>query len=94
MAACVAVSPILEQIAEPEARRASAYTDLNRIRVWKFHEAPEEYRSLHHGADSPVWLAAVPSSLPADELELFILARTSTVLRYEAPDGSLIYVGS
>lgn len=38
----------------------------NHIRVWRFHEAPEELRELStHGGDED-WLALVPPSL-ADE---------------------------
>ncbi len=68
------------------------------IKVWRFHEAPEEYQALSpHGGDED-WVALIPtSSNPNDYypwMEKGSPFGVCDVSEHELPDGSVIRIGA
>lgn len=67
------------------------------IQIWRFKEAPEEFRTLSdHGGDED-WLALIPPHL-ADEWIPWLEENTSfgcfRVSKHKLPDGSVVKIGA
>jgi hypothetical protein len=66
------------------------------IRVWRFDDAPEEFRELSgHGGDED-WLAVVPGPL-ADEYIGWLdhgPFGCCDISRHPLSDGSIVYIGA
>jgi hypothetical protein len=65
----------------------------NQIRIWKSAEAPERLRLLQGAPQRSGWLAFVPLSLWGRDVEELIVrqAKSEDVLRYEMPNGDIVY---
>jgi hypothetical protein len=69
---------------------------LDRVRVWKFDDAPADLRVLHKGKKPPKWLAFIPSAIHGTDLEEAIVAHTpvTDLDKYKTDAGDVVYVGS
>jgi hypothetical protein len=65
----------------------------SRIMIWRFAEAPAELRSLHVNSDEPEWLAFVPRSLQAPDVDEAIMRGSGCISRYDTADGGVVYTG-
>jgi hypothetical protein len=70
-----------------EARKA------NRIRIWKFAEAPEWLRLLKGVPQRSGWFALVPLAIWGRDVEELIVRqpKSENVLRYKMPNGDIVY---
>ena len=68
----------------------------DRVRMWRFKDAPKTLQSLHRSPGTPQWVAFVPRALRGMDLEDVILhsAEPGLIARYETPKGDIVYVGS
>ena len=67
----------------------------DRVRIWKFSEAPVELQAMSQDSQKPEWVALVPKSLYGPDLEEAFRerARTRTIVRYESPVGDIVLMG-
>lgn len=65
------------------------------IKVWRFHEAPEEYRRLsQHGGDED-WLALVPDSMAQEYIRWIEECNfDNSVSRETLPSGEVVVIGA
>ena len=68
----------------------------DRVRMWRFTDAPNTLQSLHRTPGTPEWLVFVPRALRGTDLDDVILhpSEPGQVARYETPKGDIVYVGS
>ena len=61
------------------------------IRIWKFNDAPQNYRHFYPRGSDSTWVLEVPSGMRS-EMETIIDGnqKLSEISRRELPDGSLI----
>lgn len=68
----------------------------DRVMIWRFADAPEMLRGLHHAPEAPEWLILIPRALNGPDLDEMIVrgAKAGQVARYETPDGDTVYIGT
>ncbi len=69
--------------------------DSKYIRVWRFHDAPEELKNYDNGGDED-WLAHVPAEMANDYipwLEGGSAFGVCDINEYKQADGSVVYIG-
>lgn len=68
-------------------------SDANRIRIWKFAEAPKRLRSLQGAPLGSGWVVFVPRAIWGHDIEELIVkeAERDNVLRREMPNGDIVY---
>jgi hypothetical protein len=68
------------------------------IRVWRFHDAPEELRALSDNGGDEDWLAIIPVDLASEWIPWLdggsrVGFGVCEVLIYSLPDGSKVRIG-
>ena len=64
--------------------------------VWKMDDAPADLRALYVGEGTPQWVAFVPASLYASDLDQTIteLSGQTGLSKQPTKDGGVVYFGS
>jgi hypothetical protein len=67
------------------------------IKVWRFNEAPAEYRELSCNGGDEDWVALVPAGFTYPEHVIWLEPGSAfgccDVERHAMPDGSFVYIG-
>ena len=66
-----------------------------RIMIWKYEDAPAEWRTRRGGSGTPEWLALIPASLGGPDLDEAMRSRfdNTTTSYYETAAGDRVVVG-
>ena len=67
----------------------------DRITVWKFDDAPAKLQRMHVTATRPTWVAFIPQTIYAADVDEAIGRRWARegVFRYETSSGDVVYMG-
>ena len=65
----------------------------DRLKIWKFEDAPADLSSKFTGAPQPEWLLLVPASMPEVDQAIRRQPDLNSLWRYESEIG-VVYAGS
>lgn len=69
----------------------------NMIRVWRFEDAPDDYKCLSTNGGDEDWVAVVPRHMMNDYIPWLNPCTPFGICDvdvYDGPDGNLVYIGS